>query len=134
MLDALLEHGDNALVQQTYLCKSERMSATQRMNTCMEQRLIGIDIAHPRHNILIEQHLLDATLAPRQSFCQMFYRERFTERLQSQRCENLLLTISRPQLDAPKFARISEKQTPPIHKMKANTAIMQCGVGFRTNE
>src|SRR5947209_18672340 len=126
MLDTLLEHGDNALVQQTYLCESERMSATQRMNTCMEQCLIGINIAHPRHNILSEQHLLDTTLAPRQSFFQMFYRELLAKWLRSQGSENLLLPTSRPQLDASKFARIGEKQTPPIRKMKANTTITQC--------
>ena len=58
--DRLRQNLHDGGMQPLHALRTQSRADGQRMNTRPEQRFVGIDVAHAAHEVLIQQHRLDA--------------------------------------------------------------------------
>lgn len=101
------------------------MDAVGRMDSGFEQRLIGIDVPHSRHQVLPQKCGFDGCFPPPQARTEGFPGELIGERLQAQACEVLLQPgIDRLyQVVTAELARVAVEQTPAVLQVNFDVCV-----------
>src|SRR5579885_1278441 len=97
------------------------------MDASVKKRLVGVDVANARDNLLSQQHGLDRSLATGEPALQNLNGKFGTQRLRSQASQGLFLAFGRPEFDATKLARVVKKQAPSIHEIETDAAMREFG-------
>ena len=117
-LDGLAQDRDNARVQLIDLISRQRTGGSQRMDPRAPQRFVGVDIAQPGDESLVEQQRLDTPSSSTEHLRQSFRSESSGQRLWTQVPHYLLWIVH--QIHPSELARVGKYQPAPVVKLKAN--------------
>ena len=127
-LDRLGQDGPHGLVEVTLVGRSEGPGRAQRVETCGPQRLVGIDIADPDDECLIEQERLEPTRPTPQPPSEVAHGERRIKRLGTERGEDGRPADLRDELprdriapiqpDPPEFADVAKADLAPVGQLQ----------------
>jgi hypothetical protein len=97
---------------QVFDSPAEGIAQPLRVNLRPPERLVGVNVPEPRHNVLIEKQRLQLPAAGAKQTAQRFHSERWIQRLHAKPGQDDL-RIRRVQ-DAAEFTRIVEAQFPLV--------------------
>ena len=127
-LDGLGQDPPDRLVEAALVGRAQRAGRPQRMEPRRPQRLVGVDVADPGEEGLVEQERLEPALPPPQPAPEVAHRERRVERLRAERREDRRPAdlgdelaghrVAPVQPDPPELADVAEAQLAAVGQLE----------------